>query len=305
MSNDEPLGGSPRCRYIFTWFEATESEKEHLAAYGTSECKYWIFGLETCPTTGRPHLQGYLNLKKKIRPRQLFEQLGCADDTRVTIRGARGNDEENRVYCSKGGQFVEGGTPSKPGKRTDLDGAIETLKNGGLVEVAEQHSNVFVRHHRGLATLERALKNKPRTEQPCVIWIWGETGVGKTRLAWEIGKKLKWKVYPKMRGKWWDGFLNEEICLFDDFRKIDMEFNELLRITDRYPVRYEVKGDTIWFNSKLIIFTSIFSIESEFANGQEPLQQFNRRVTEEFQVLNWENSLQDILNVVENFFNIE
>ncbi len=38
--------------------------------------KYMIYGKEICPTTGTPHLQGFLQMAKKIRFRGLKQLLG-------------------------------------------------------------------------------------------------------------------------------------------------------------------------------------------------------------------------------------
>lgn len=80
----------------------------------------------------------------------------------------------------------------------------------------------------------------------------GETGSGKSRTAAAICGE---DVYYKPHGKWWDGYDGQQSVIVDDFYGW-MQYDEVLRVTDRYPHRVEVKGGFKEFTSKKIIFTS-------------------------------------------------
>lgn len=64
-----------------------------------------ILGKEICPTTGTPHLQGFIKLKKPSRITEL----------KITgkphFEACKGNEEQNVKYCSKDGDFIKWGFP--------------------------------------------------------------------------------------------------------------------------------------------------------------------------------------------------
>jgi len=49
-------------------------------------------------------------------------------------------------------------------------------------------------------------------------------------------------IYWKDDTKWWDGYDKHESIVIDDFRASNIEFNHLLKLLDRYPMRIETKG---------------------------------------------------------------
>lgn len=91
-------------------------------------------------------------------------------------------------------------------------------------------------------------------ERSCVVY-WGETGVGKSRRAWEEASAY---AYPKNpRTKWWDSYRGQPHVVIDEFRG-DIDIGYLLRWTDRYPVLIETKGsgcslmaEKFWITSNL------------------------------------------------------
>lgn len=86
---------------------------------------YYCYQKEICPTTGRDHWQGYLELlgTRKLVGQTLKDQVFL--DQSVHIEPSRGTQEQNIIYCSKLeskiGDFVEWGEKKKQGARSDLD----------------------------------------------------------------------------------------------------------------------------------------------------------------------------------------
>lgn len=70
---------------------------------------YLLFGREV-GAEGTPHLQGYVQCKKRLRLKQMKQLLG----PRCHIEQAQGNVFQNQLYCKKDGDFEEHGTPSHP-----------------------------------------------------------------------------------------------------------------------------------------------------------------------------------------------
>ncbi len=102
------------------------------------------------------------------------------------------------------------------------------------------------------AQLLKSIYSVKRTEKPIVIWIYGSTGIGKTRFVYDNFTD----IYPSDNSKWFDGYEQNKVILIDDYRCDYIKFHTLLRFIDRYPFTRELKGSTIQINSKYIIFTS-------------------------------------------------
>lgn len=66
-----------------------------LMAHGLEGCK-WIAEYELCPTTGTPHIQGYIEFPCKVRP---IGYKGFPDTIHWEKR--KGTRDDNITYCSK------------------------------------------------------------------------------------------------------------------------------------------------------------------------------------------------------------
>lgn len=236
-------------RWCFTINNYTEAEEAAVKALAES-AKYLICGREV-GENGTPHLQGFVNLRGTMRMAGLKARLGG----RGHFEPARGDDCSNRDYCSKGGDIlIEHGEPQKKGKRNDLHSAIEVLsQTRSLSAVAQAQPAAFVKYHRGLAALllMHPELTTPRNWKTHVTVYCGSPGCGKSRACLEAAPNAYWKP----RGKWWDGYDGHEDVVLDDFYGW-LPFDELLRLTDRYPYRVETKGGTVNFVAKRMFITS-------------------------------------------------
>lgn len=182
------MAGHPVKRYCFTLNNYTEEEEKKIKEFLTSEnCEYAVVGKEV-GENGTPHLQGFVNLKKKMR----FHPFKKAIGERSHIEQARGTDCDNKKYCSKGGDLLlEVGEPSAQGKRSDLKAAVAALNAGSsMSEVAREFPSVFIRYGRGLRDyVITAGLGKSREWKTEVHVIVGIPGVGKSRHVQEKGGK--------------------------------------------------------------------------------------------------------------------
>ena len=167
----------------WTLFHYTDADLTAIQEYAKDECEYLVFGKEVCPTTGTPHLQGYLYWPNpRSYPNKKFRAL-----LNLEKRGrdciAKGNPIQNRTYCIKEGDFWEYGDLPKQGARTDWTEAIQRLKTDEVVDVIESQPQ--------LAPCIRALERfKCLTLKPCkrdvtVIVLIGATGTGKSKWAYD------------------------------------------------------------------------------------------------------------------------
>jgi len=119
-------------RWCFTLNNPTPLQRHALAHFAINATgldgrnpnyEYLVYGNETAPTTGTPHIQGYVIFTVAKSLRQAKSALSGPHDAPFHLEVARGTPQQNREYCIKDGDFVEHGecpTVSQ-GRRTDLD----------------------------------------------------------------------------------------------------------------------------------------------------------------------------------------
>lgn len=98
-----PVRENPSKRWCFTINNYTQQECDNLVKELTMEkVVYAVVGWEVCEN-GSPHLQGFVNLKVKRRLTTLKASLNA----RAHYEQAKGNDDQNRQYCTQGGDLNE------------------------------------------------------------------------------------------------------------------------------------------------------------------------------------------------------
>jgi hypothetical protein len=121
-----------------------------------------------------------------------------------------------------------------------------------------------------------------RNFQPLVYWLYGPSGTDKSRVASAVCTSTYFKAPDT---KWFDGYDQQVVVVFNDFRKSTFTFSYLLDLLDRYPFHVEVKGAVVNMTAKCFIFTSSKSHEDlwrEIAGHEnENLYQLTRRITKE------------------------
>jgi len=245
--------------------------------------KYLVCGEELAPTTGTPHLQGYICFNN---PRTLGSvmRLGLGS---ITV--AAGNSLQNYQYCTKTRPsagprpadvtpneviFTIGVRPLTPEEKGE--GEKERWRNirllateGRLDEIEDQ---IYVTR---FDTLQRIAAHHMPNAQPlpitdgggCGIWIMGNSGVGKSHSVWE--KYNRDEVYLKARTKWWDGYRGQEIVLVDDFDKYNVKLGgDVKDWADKWPFHAEKKGGSLNIRPRLVLVTSQYSIEDIWEDMQ-------------------------------------
>lgn len=230
------------------------------------EKKFMVMGKET-GENGTPHLQGTIIFKNQLRLSALKKIHKTAHWEPVVCEEASVN------YCFKDQDYVKQDYRAQ-GKRTDLDTVVKNIKTLGLKKAIDENPIEYIKFHAGMEKL--AFRSAPdRDFKPYIEWIYGPTGVGKSRYVFEkIGTQGWWSSKTL---KWWDGYENQEAICIDDFRGDFCTFHELLRILDRYPYNVEVKGGYRKFNSKVIYITS-YCHPKDVYETREDIDQLLRRI---------------------------
>lgn len=84
-------------RWVFT---VNNYSPEDITRIESIDCLFFIFGLETAPTTGTPHLQGYIEFSQYKRRSAVSKLIPHA-----FLAPAKGNRRQNIIYCSKSGDI--------------------------------------------------------------------------------------------------------------------------------------------------------------------------------------------------------
>lgn len=249
-----------------------EAHLEGLKVYAQDKCTYAVWGYETCPKTGRPHLQGYSHWEN---PRSLmaFSKKFGKCHVEVPI----GSPRQNREYCLKirskdptpNEKFEEYGELPVQGHRTDWERAVADVRFGiDITEIIESQPQL-VQNQRALREYRSALL-RPLHREVNVIVIYGGAGTGKTRWAYENHPNLYSKPPNKTSGSWWNGYDGEKTILLDDYYGGIM-YCEFLRVLDRYPYSAPIcGGGYIQAQWDTIIITSNKHPKNWYTNGLTP-----------------------------------
>lgn len=198
---------------------------------------YLVYGVETAPTTGHIHYQGYVETATRITRNALSAKAGWEG---IHLEVARGDGQSNVDYCCKDGQWVEWGELMNQGARHDLDQVVAEIISGDLTvrDVLLSNPMQFHQYGRTLTAAEDARllsETRGAWAPPQVAWFYGKSGAGKSRTARDEAAALGLDVYVLSFNDhgWWDNYQGQKAILLDDYRG-NLPFGELLRMTDGY-----------------------------------------------------------------------
>lgn len=251
----------------FTLNNWTSDEYEIIVKKWPKIANYFVVGKEICPTTGAPHLQGYVEWKSSKR----WTTMHNIFKGRAHWEARKGTAKQAADYCKKDGDFIEHGTISNQGARNDINAAMELISNGvSEIDVFEQCPEVAMKYIKGMDRY-RLLCQKRSTKgynKKDVRVYWGDTGTGKTRSAMEEFPGA-FKLTAGITGLWWDGYDGEECVVIDEFRGNNCPLSMLLTILDGYATQVSVKGGSRILNANTIIITSNIAPDCWYENADE------------------------------------
>jgi len=247
--------------FKFTWNTWDENSESLLQEW---KCKYLVYGYELAPSTGRPHLEGYIAFDS---PRHLSAMRRLMPGCYVVI--AKGTAEQNFDYASKDGLYFEKGIRPRDPKD---GGALErerwhlartAAREGRFEDIPDE---MYVRYQASFKRMRKEDQPKPVDlphGQKYGVWIYGPTGTGKSHAA----RTQYGDVYLKDLNKWWDDYIPGQNAFIDEVSPDHGAWlsSLLKKWVDRWVFSAEVKGGKILARPPRVIVTSNFSIDEVFA----------------------------------------
>lgn len=215
------------------------------------------------------------------------------------IEPAHGTHQENRDYIRKEGKwsddqkhetnlpetFEERGEmpPDRVAGKTDSEIIYEMVKDGAsnfdILESFPSAMNRLDKIERARQTLLQE-KQKNLFRQLEVSYIYGDTGVGKTRSVMEqYGYQNVYRVTNYQHP--FDGYKGQDVIVFEEFRN-SLPAKEMLNYLDGYPLELPCRySDRQACYTKVFLITNI-PIDKQYPNVQveepETYQAFLRRI---------------------------
>lgn len=222
------------------------------------------------------------------------------------IEIVKGTHRENRDYVRKEGKWLDskkaetnlpetfeesGELPEEPDRRVKQSEAILAMVEAGASDSEIMRAYPSAMNH--LKNIEQArqtlLEEKYGVDWRTVevTYIWGETGVGKTRSVVEkYGYKNVFRVTNYTHP--FDGYKGQDVILFDEFRS-SLKFSDMLAYIDGHPVMLPCR-----YADKVACYTKVYIISNIPLEKQYPLVQveepagyaaFHRRIEEVYEML--------------------
>lgn len=246
---------------------------------------YWCMGDEIA-STGTYHTHLYVVFRNAVEFSNIHKRFLGAH-----IEACKGSHQENRDYVRKEGKYLDdpkhdtsvpgtfeesGELPPDPDKRQKQSEAIMEMVLAGAStgEILRAYPSAL-NHQKSID----AARQEFRAEQfrnvfrPLQVeYIWGKTGVGKTRYVME--KHGMENVYRVTNYKNpFDSYNGEEVILFDEFRS-SLDIADMLKYLDGYPVKLPAR-----YGDREACFTIVYVISNIPFESQYPDVQRNEPET--------------------------
>ena len=248
-------------------------------------------------TTGTPHSHIFIYSKAPLRFSTLKKRFEGAH-----IEKAYGSPIENRAYVAKEGKwadeekaetkvegsFYEWGTlPEKEDRGSKLESLVQNISSGmRTIDIVKENPS-FALKTRDVETLRQMMmieQNGLVFRKLSVIYIWGKTGVGKTKSIYEENDIRSIYRVTNYRNNQvlFDGYDGEEVLVLEEYHS-NIPIGELLNYLDCYPLKLLAR-----YNDRPAMYTKVYitsniSLDQQYIDVQRRMPEvwnaFLRRIT--------------------------
>lgn len=245
---------------------------EYLTSLGL--LNYIVACKENAPSTGHEHIHCYVQFRNSFR---LSVKKLCGAHVDI----CKGSAKQNVEYVKKQGNIiVENGFARNPGAITVND--VKSMKKKDREDLS------FIYYDKIIQLNENEdikIQKDKYYKEVVVYYIWGDSGVGKTKKAHSLIESDCFHEAKHLNG-FWIGVADDEECrtvIYDDFRDSHMKPSEFINFIDYNVHNMNIKGGFIKNRYEKIIITSVQDPESLYEkfteNDKEPKRQWMRRLT--------------------------
>lgn len=243
----------------------------------------FICGCEVAPTTGRPHLQGYLETGNTVTLQQILKwplfarEISKHHSVRLLV--ARGTAEQSKRYIC--GPYTKRDGTSKEcdefpiifgkfsksregqGKRTDWDTLKEMAKaQSSDREIAEAVPHLALPHVAKLQAWRNIWKDVPQVREwkTRVVIAYGPPRAGKStwmrQQAVQEAAQYGQQPYEKADAdKWWPGYHGHLVVTIDECHGGYFQWHQLLKTIEEGQLIVQFKGGSQPFVARTIYMT--------------------------------------------------
>ena len=219
--------------------------KESLTSI--KSCVYWCMSDEI-GAEGTYHTHVFIACKSGLRASTLHKKFtGAHRDI------AKGTCSQNREYVTKTGKWANtdksetsvdgtfeewGEMPiERQGQRSDIDDLYQMIKDGlSDYEILEQSPN-YLLHMEKIDKARKVIRQhqlKDSRRDVHVVYIWGDTGTGKTRYVMDkYGYSNVYRVTDYKHP--FDSYRGQDVIVFEEYRS-NFTVNDFLNYIDVYPL---------------------------------------------------------------------
>lgn len=256
-------------------------------------CIYWCMSDEI-GAQETPHTHVYIAFKNAVEFKSIQERFYGAH-----IEKARGTHRENRDYIRKEGKWLADvkhgtrieGTFEESGdlpeevsaQQKQSEHVLEMIKTGATdIDIINEHPSQM-NHIKNIdATRQMLLEDEYKStfRELNVFYIWGKSGVGKTRSVMEqYGYENVFRITDYKHP--FDSYKGQSVILFDEFRS-SLPITDMLNYLDGYPLELPCR-----YSNKIACFTKVYLIsniplDKQYPNVQteepETFNAFKRRI---------------------------
>lgn len=230
--------------------------------------------------SGTPHYQGLVIMNHPCRMATMKELFPRAHlEPMISLKGSMAYVEKQEGRVS--GPWELGEKPKAQGSRTDLAELTDRIVDGGITsdQLAVHHPELYHQYGRTFHKVEDiTLRSKYRTHMTAGIWLYGETGVGKSYTAFKNYSPDTHYVW-KNDNSWQDGYTGQGTVIINDFRG-HIPYDELLQMVDKWPYFVPRRGrEPAPFLAHTVIITSALPPEQVYNRRDEndSIEQLRRR----------------------------
>lgn len=245
----------------------------------------YIGQLEEGSETGYRHWHVLIEQKSPIRFSTLKKKfpIGRLETRRGTVAEALAyvtKEETSLGVTIQNGLIEAAEKTSKPSRLEQLHARVLAGESVNQILLDDPKAWFYGRNLERLANAV-AVENSKKLRDVEAVYLWGKTGVGKTRSLWERYGNSMYRVSDYSHP--WDSYKGEKVLVLDEFYG-QLAFSLLLNVLDRYPLEIPARYANKQANWEKVYLVSNVPLENQYAdiqrfnpNGWEAL---NRRIGE-------------------------